>query len=60
MQRKDDNAETLKTRLQAFHAQTKPVVDYYKAKVVKLTADKAPDHVSAQIRQALAKITKDA
>merc|ERR1719199_329604 len=27
--RKDDNEEALKTRLKAFHAQTKPVVDYY-------------------------------
>merc|ERR1712216_631674 len=27
--RKDDNEETLKSRLSAFHAQTKPVVDYY-------------------------------
>lgn len=27
--RKDDNAETLKSRLDAFHKQTKPVVDYY-------------------------------
>jgi adenylate kinase len=27
--RKDDNKEALNTRLKAFHAQTKPVVDYY-------------------------------
>jgi len=29
IKRKDDNAETLTKRLTAFHAQTKPVVDYY-------------------------------
>ena len=29
MRRKDDNAETLKARLTAFHQQTKPVVDFY-------------------------------
>ena len=29
MKRKDDNEEALRTRLKAFHAQTKPVVDYY-------------------------------
>jgi len=29
VKRKDDNAETLTKRLGAFHAQTKPVVDYY-------------------------------
>jgi len=32
IQRSDDNVETLSKRLQAFHAQTGPVVDYYKAK----------------------------
>ncbi|KAK3234017.1 hypothetical protein CYMTET_55717 [Cymbomonas tetramitiformis] len=32
MQRKDDNAETLKSRLAAFHAQTTPVINYYKDK----------------------------
>jgi len=31
-QRSDDNVETLRKRLSAFHAQTGPVVDYYKAK----------------------------
>ncbi|KAF9464607.1 adenylate kinase 1 [Collybia nuda] len=32
MQRSDDNVETLRKRLGAFHSQTGPVVDYYKAK----------------------------
>ncbi|KAH9483583.1 Adenylate kinase [Psilocybe cubensis] len=32
IQRSDDNVETLRKRLGAFHAQTGPVVDYYKAK----------------------------
>ncbi|RSH90552.1 adenylate kinase [Saitozyma podzolica] len=30
IQRSDDNAETLKKRLATYHAQTGPVVDYYK------------------------------
>ncbi|KAH0538369.1 adenylate kinase [Glutinoglossum americanum] len=30
IQRSDDNAETLKKRLATYHAQTSPVVDYYK------------------------------
>lgn len=30
IQRSDDNAETLKKRLGTYHAQTTPVVDYYK------------------------------
>lgn len=29
----DDNAETLKSRLSAFHAQTAPVIAFYKEKV---------------------------
>jgi len=29
MKRKDDNEDTLRNRLKAFHDQTKPVVDYY-------------------------------
>ncbi|KAF7359166.1 adenylate kinase [Mycena sanguinolenta] len=32
IQRSDDNVETLTKRLGAFHSQTGPVVDYYKAK----------------------------
>ncbi|KAF9020802.1 adenylate kinase [Hymenopellis radicata] len=32
IQRSDDNVETLTKRLTAFHSQTGPVVDYYKAK----------------------------
>ncbi|KAF8227357.1 adenylate kinase 1 [Tricholoma matsutake] len=32
IQRSDDNVETLRKRLSAFHAQTGPVVEYYKSK----------------------------
>lgn len=32
IQRSDDNAETLQKRLGTYHAQTAPVVDYYKKK----------------------------
>ena len=34
MQRGDDNAATLKTRLVSFHEQTQPVIDYYRKKNV--------------------------
>ncbi len=27
--RKDDNAETVKSRLEAYHAQTAPLIDFY-------------------------------
>ena len=32
IQRPDDNVETLRKRLATYHAQTGPVVDYYKNK----------------------------
>jgi adenylate kinase len=32
IQRSDDNVETLRKRLAAFHSQTGPVVEYYKGK----------------------------
>ncbi|KAF8050318.1 hypothetical protein N665_1996s0004 [Sinapis alba] len=34
IQRKDDNAEVLRSRLAAFHTQTEPVIDYYAKKAV--------------------------
>jgi adenylate kinase len=32
IQRSDDNVETLRKRLTTYHAQTGPVVEYYKSK----------------------------
>lgn len=57
MKRKDDNAETLKSRLSAFHTQTQPVIDYYaKAnKVTVIEANKPASAVEAQISSALLK-----
>jgi len=34
MQRSDDNAEALKKRLEAYHQQTEPILDYYQASAV--------------------------
>lgn len=55
--RKDDNAATLKSRLVAFHQQTKPVVDYYAAKGMysPIDANKSSDTVKAAIAAVLAK-----
>ena len=53
MQRKDDNAETLKARLEAFHKQTSPVLEHYKRSTVTLDANKPADTVEAAIRKAL-------
>jgi len=55
IKRKDDNAETLKSRLAAFHAQTAPVIAHYKSKVVGVKADKPQESVAEQIHRALAK-----
>lgn len=55
VQRKDDNAETLKARLSAFHAQTAPVIAHYASKTVNIKADKPAKDVEAQISACLAK-----
>jgi len=55
VKRKDDNAETLKSRLAAFHAQTAPVINHYKEKIVNIKADKSQENVADQIHKALAK-----
>ncbi|CAM6038329.1 unnamed protein product [Sphagnum compactum] len=54
-QRKDDNAEVLRKRLDAFHTQTVPVIEYYteKHKVTTLEANAPTSEVSRQIERAL-------
>eukprot|EP00891_Asterochloris_glomerata_P007680 jgi/Astpho2/7680/e_gw1.00115.187.1_t len=54
IRRKDDNADTLKKRLSAFHAETMPVVKYYQQKVVEIKADVAQEDVAKQIRDSIA------
>jgi adenylate kinase len=53
--RKDDNAETMKTRLAAYRAQTEPLLPYYRAKGVleKVDGMAAMDEVYRQIRAVL-------
>lgn len=55
IQRKDDNAEVLKSRLEAFHKQTSPVINYYERKgmVAHLHAEKSPKDVTAEISKVL-------
>jgi adenylate kinase len=53
IRRKDDNADTLKKRLSAFHEQTMPILKHYNARVVDLMADKPPEDVAGQIRDAM-------
>ncbi|XP_022987556.1 adenylate kinase 4-like [Cucurbita maxima] len=55
IQRKDDTAAVLKSRLEAFHKQTEPVIDYYSKKkiVVELQAEKPPKEVAEEIQKVL-------
>ncbi|XP_022735953.1 adenylate kinase 4-like [Durio zibethinus] len=55
IQRKDDTAAVLKSRLQAFHKQTEPVIDYYSKKgiLAKLHAEKSPKEVTDEVKKVL-------
>ena len=54
IRRSDDNAETLKKRLVAYHTQTAPLVDYYKKRGLhtKIDAAETPDVVYGDILKA--------
>lgn len=54
--RSDDNAETMKTRMAAYRAQTEPLLPYYRAKGIlkKVDGMAAMDEVYRQIRAVLA------
>lgn len=51
--RVDDNLETIKKRLDTFHKQTKPVIDYYQQqnKVHRISAENSPDLVFHEIEK---------
>ena len=53
--REDDNAEALKRRLDVYHAQTAPVIDYYRARGMLKSVDGMAtiDEVAAEIANAL-------
>ena len=53
--RKDDNEETVRARLEAYHAQTAPILPYYREKGILKTVDgMAPiDSVTSQIQAVL-------
>ncbi|KAJ0095874.1 hypothetical protein Patl1_16900 [Pistacia atlantica] len=55
IQRKDDTPQVLKSRLEAFHKQTEPVIDYYTKKGVlaELHAEKPPKEVTVEVQKAL-------
>uniref|UniRef100_A0A2C9JDT6 adenylate kinase n=1 Tax=Biomphalaria glabrata TaxID=6526 RepID=A0A2C9JDT6_BIOGL len=51
--RVDDNEVTIKKRLQTFHNQTKPVIDYYKrfGKVCQISAESGIDEVYLEVKK---------
>ena len=55
-QRDDDRAETIARRLEVYHAQTEPVIDYYRRRGLLVEVDGlgGPDEVYARIGDALA------
>jgi adenylate kinase len=56
VQREDDEEETVRHRLDVFHDQTKPLVDYYEKKGLlrRFDGTRAPDEVHGHIRATLA------
>ena len=58
IQRKDDNAEALKSRLENYHKQTTPIADHYKAQNVLFPVDasKKPADVEVEIQGGLNKL----
>lgn len=58
VRRPDDNAETMKTRLQAYYAQTAPIIPYYEARHILHHVDgmAGVEEVAAQIEKVLAKV----
>lgn len=57
IRRSDDNAEALKSRLQAYHSMTVPLVDYYSKRGIHtaVNAAQTPDVVFKSITEAFAK-----
>ncbi len=55
--RDDDNEETINKRLDVFHAQTSPVIEYYEkqSKVINIVAEGDADHMRGIVLSALAK-----
>ena len=51
--RGDDTEEKLGARLDEFHSKTKPVLDYYKSKVVTIDANDEMGNVTNKIRASL-------
>ena len=55
IQREDDNEDSVKTRLQKYHAETEPIIPFYEAKglIKKIDGLQKPEDVTADILKAL-------
>ncbi|XP_042466427.1 adenylate kinase 4-like [Zingiber officinale] len=55
IKKKDDTAEVLKSKLESFHRQTEPVIDYYSKKgiVGQLHAENPPKELTDEVHKAL-------
>jgi adenylate kinase len=53
--REDDNEEAIRTRLQLYHEQTEPLIEYYRSRgiLVGIPADRSVEEVFAEIQKAL-------
>ena len=54
-QRSDDNADSVRTRLEAYDKSTSPLIDYYRGNgiMVEVNGNQAPDDVFAAIKEAV-------
>ena len=57
MKRSDDNEEVLRKRLETYHNQTVPIIDYYRKMgiLVEVDASKKPEEVWEQVKNAVEK-----
>lgn len=49
IQRKDDNLKSIKQRIKTYHNQTKPILDYYKEKIIKINGKKKIEKITKKI-----------
>ena len=59
-QRKDDNPETVSSRLQVYHTQTAPLIAYYTKKglLINVNGNATPDEVFAEVKEKLDGLNK--
>lgn len=59
IRRADDNPETVRSRLEVYHEQTRPLIDYYRAtgKMRRVDGEKSIDAVTREIADAIGEVT---